>query len=985
MIRIQALGGLSVYGDDGRPRSGAAAQPRRMAVLALLAHAGNRGVTRERAMALLWPDVDDERARNNLAQAIYALRRDLGDDTIVGTKELRLDPEHVSSDVAEFRAAIARGDDARAAAVYSGPFLEGFHVPGSAELERWMDDERTALEHEHKRVLESLARTTSAAGDTAAALTWWRRLAAVDPLNARVAVGLMEALAAAGDRAGALDHARIYEALLDQELDLPPDRDVVLLAKRLRREQASDPVAVESVATAKLLVSETGDRVHEGGSTTLALDTRPSADASRPEATVVRRRSVPKALIAAALIGVAVLGVGFYVVRNGRAHSAPVPVIAVGRIAGYELGNRTGELTAPLADLLATNLARVPGLRVVSAGRMLELAQSARGEPDTSAGGFTAAARSAGATELVDGTLFGRPDGRLRLDLRRVDVATGAILDVRTVEGADLFALVDSGTARFATRFGARAPTGSVADVTTRSLAAYRLYAEGVRRYYARDYQNAQQLLGAAVREDSTFAMATFYWALTADNQAIAASRLARAVRLSETASDRERLTIRAGGALRSSAPELAAIADTLATRYPDEVQGHLYRGIALLTAQEYAAAVPHLRRAARMDSLALPAGSARAASSACLGCDARNNLVFAYWAMDSLAVAEQEARAWTRVAPSTAAAWIELAGVFDARGRVADARAALDTARALEGGASAPTQNALAIHWISAGDYAQAEELSRVRAAAGTPNDQGEAYWYLAIAYRDQGRLADALAAARRHRRVMDAIEPAVGLGAAPSAAVIEALMLDDIGRHREAAALFDSSSRGSSPELANALYSRNRAWGLTHAADALAAAGDRRAVNALVDTVAAYGARSGLGRDHRLFHHARGLGLAASGDDAGAVEEFRASIRTWTLGYTRSNVEMAGSLLRLRRPTEAVAALQPALRGGVEAANLYVSRTALHELLAQAWEAANQPDSAAAHYSIVARVWRAGDPPFRARAARAAEAAARLGHIQG
>ena len=42
MLRIKALGSLTIVGDSG-PLMGAAAQPRRLAVLALLARAGGRG------------------------------------------------------------------------------------------------------------------------------------------------------------------------------------------------------------------------------------------------------------------------------------------------------------------------------------------------------------------------------------------------------------------------------------------------------------------------------------------------------------------------------------------------------------------------------------------------------------------------------------------------------------------------------------------------------------------------------------------------------------------------------------------------------------------------------------------------------------------------------------------------------------------------------------------------------------------------------
>src|SRR6476661_4973543 len=120
---------MSVRDDAGGALSGAAAQPRRMAILALLARAGQRGIAREKVLALLWPDAEDDRGPKALAQAIYALRKDLGaDDVITGVNELRLDVSLVSTDVGEFAAAASRGDDERAVDLYHGPFLDGFHL-----------------------------------------------------------------------------------------------------------------------------------------------------------------------------------------------------------------------------------------------------------------------------------------------------------------------------------------------------------------------------------------------------------------------------------------------------------------------------------------------------------------------------------------------------------------------------------------------------------------------------------------------------------------------------------------------------------------------------------------------------------------------------------------------------------------------------------------------------------------------------------------
>src|SRR5262249_53897976 len=93
LLRLNTLGRLFVE-TDGRRLTGAAAQPRRLALLALLAAAGEQGRTRDQLLAMLWPETDEERARKGLNQAIYALRQEMGaDDVFLGTRDLRLNPD----------------------------------------------------------------------------------------------------------------------------------------------------------------------------------------------------------------------------------------------------------------------------------------------------------------------------------------------------------------------------------------------------------------------------------------------------------------------------------------------------------------------------------------------------------------------------------------------------------------------------------------------------------------------------------------------------------------------------------------------------------------------------------------------------------------------------------------------------------------------------------------------------------------------------
>ena len=238
MLQLRTFGGLSIE-VNGVPATGAAGQRRTLALLALLAAAGKSGLSRDKLIAYLWPESDAEHGRSLLKQACYALRRDLHTpELFLGGTELRLNADVVSSDVQTFEDALERRDAAQAIALYTGPFLDGFYLSESVEFERWVEAKRERLKQRAGEALETLAADAAARGDQKAAVNWWRWRAVLEPLNSRVAVGLMTALAAGGDRAGALQYARIHDALLRDDLDAVPEAAVVELTARLREESA---------------------------------------------------------------------------------------------------------------------------------------------------------------------------------------------------------------------------------------------------------------------------------------------------------------------------------------------------------------------------------------------------------------------------------------------------------------------------------------------------------------------------------------------------------------------------------------------------------------------------------------------------------------------------------------------------------------------------------------------------------------------------
>src|SRR5512142_3309441 len=93
---------------DDAPLTGPPAQRHRIALLALVVSAWPQPISRDRAMALLWPERDLPNARRLLNLALHVLRAALGDDAIVSASDgLVFAPAAVRCDLHALRGAIA--------------------------------------------------------------------------------------------------------------------------------------------------------------------------------------------------------------------------------------------------------------------------------------------------------------------------------------------------------------------------------------------------------------------------------------------------------------------------------------------------------------------------------------------------------------------------------------------------------------------------------------------------------------------------------------------------------------------------------------------------------------------------------------------------------------------------------------------------------------------------------------------------------------
>ena len=563
MLRITTLGMLRLE-RDGTPV--AVPQPKRVALLAYLALAHPRGLhRRDSLLAMFWPELSQERARNALRQALHQLRSACGDGVLVtrGMHEVGVDPARVRCDVHEVEAAAARGDAAAVASAYGGDLLPGLFAAGAGDWEDWLARERMRLRSLAAAAGRALAETAADAGDADAGACWARWTCGLDPLDEAAVRWAMELLARCGLRGAALELYERFTAQMRRELDAEPGAETAALAQAARTASPS-PAAPRPSARPVLR-----------GAAPPALA---SARAAAPPAPAWKRRGGRSRWIAAA--GVLLLG-ALAAAAARRVEGAPTPRRE--RIAVLPF-RAAGGSDAALAREMADRI------RAALATSSLEVAAG------------DVPAREAAAGTVVGGTLYRRGE---MTEVRATvsDAVSGS-------EAASLAALLPPGDTAAAAAFADRV----LAAVATRADPAfgwvgptsrpagspgYRPFAEGLRALRDERPDEAAAHFRAAALADSGFALAWLMaGGIDAEQGRLAAAdsvvrRLAPA-RASLAPADRLLLEWLERSVARDRAGALAAM-EELTRAAPGLEMGHFQAALEAVRCNRPAQALRHL------------------------------------------------------------------------------------------------------------------------------------------------------------------------------------------------------------------------------------------------------------------------------------------------------------------------------------------------------------------------------------------------------
>jgi len=254
-LSLSLLGTLAVHLNEA-PATGFEYDKVR-ALLVYLAVECDRPHRREFLAGLLWPDYPEEAARQSLSQALFVLRRAIGDRVatppflLITPQTLQFNRQsHSRLDFTQFTTLwetaqsyahadlfscdTCRASVEQAVSLYRGDFLAGFSLPDCPEFEMWITVQR---EQVHRQALEMLQHLTAGylrCGEHKLALAYARRQLELDPWCEAAHRQTMLALALIGQRAEALAHYEVCRQILRTELDVAPEPATAALYERIR-------------------------------------------------------------------------------------------------------------------------------------------------------------------------------------------------------------------------------------------------------------------------------------------------------------------------------------------------------------------------------------------------------------------------------------------------------------------------------------------------------------------------------------------------------------------------------------------------------------------------------------------------------------------------------------------------------------------------------------------------------------------------------
>ncbi|HUF89233.1 MAG TPA: BTAD domain-containing putative transcriptional regulator [Gemmatimonadota bacterium] len=524
MLEFRILGPLDLRDPANGDLQAILARPKQVALLAYLTLAGGLR-HRDELLGVFWPETSQARGRRALSQALYRLRRSLGDEVIVsrGSEEVGIDAERLWCDAVEFDRRLVDGNRAGALELYRGDLLNGLHLDDAPAFEEWLTAERERL---MARALESareLADELAAAGEGIEAAYWLRRALRWEPYDEELLRRLLTLLAKLGDRAGVIREYEAFARRYADDLALEPEAATRAIVERARTETGEAAVALDEVD------QKWGKRDPSAA----------GAPVAEMPTEIGRTKRASRWRAAAASAAVVILAIAVLVGNRqsepataGSAEPEVAEALDPRRIVLLPFDNRTGDpsldpLGSLTADWIAQELSRTGLVRPVLPIAAIDSLRLGKDAPTSirpadledatrlEAGHLIAGWYTADRDSLFFHAQIARvPTGEIVQIIERIAAPASdpsvAVERLRQRATGALAALLDPDLRSGATPAASQPP----------SFQAYRDYAKGVELFHRREYRLASEAFHRAATHDSTFT-APLAWAVRSHEAAI--------------------------------------------------------------------------------------------------------------------------------------------------------------------------------------------------------------------------------------------------------------------------------------------------------------------------------------------------------------------------------------------------------------------------------------------------------------------------------
>ena len=221
--KLQLFGATELRCGKGKLAHSFLSGKKRLALLIYLVLNHHKGFQRrDHLLALFWPELNQQEARNSLSNMLWHIRKELGKEFLIsrGKDELMVDIKLLECDVIQYRELIKEEQYDKAIGLYKGKFLEGFYVSHSSiDLERWIDHEREQLHTAYLASLEALSKHFLKEGQPSYAAELLKKKLVNDPYDTDTVSKLVKVLSDCGRGREGVKYAQEHANLLEREFE----------------------------------------------------------------------------------------------------------------------------------------------------------------------------------------------------------------------------------------------------------------------------------------------------------------------------------------------------------------------------------------------------------------------------------------------------------------------------------------------------------------------------------------------------------------------------------------------------------------------------------------------------------------------------------------------------------------------------------------------------------------------------------------------